>query len=96
MEPSSIHSSATSLAFGDLSLSYSYVNETEAFALNLSYISSDDAVIMKGDDTSTLQTGQYRNRCGVTCAIQFHIINVQSVSEFQAMQYIILVFSFWI
>jgi len=43
-----------------------YVNETEAFALNLSYISSDDAVIMKGDDTSTLQTGQYRNSVRVS------------------------------
>ena len=60
------YSSSTSLASGHLSLSYSYVNETEAFALNLSYVSSDNEVIMKGDDTSTLQAGQNRNRCGLT------------------------------
>jgi hypothetical protein len=60
------NSSSTSLASGDMSLSYSYVNETEAFALNLSYVSSNNEVIMKGDDTSTLQAGQNRNRCGLT------------------------------
>lgn len=59
-------SSFTLLAPGDLSLFYSYVDNTTAFANNLSYISWDDKVIMKGDDTSTLQAGQNRERCGLT------------------------------
>jgi hypothetical protein len=37
-----------------------YVDKATAFADNLSYISWDDKVIMKGDDTSTLQAGQNR------------------------------------
>jgi hypothetical protein len=50
----------------DLSTSYSYVDNATAFAHNLSYISSDGKVIMKGDDTNTLQAGQNRERCGLT------------------------------
>lgn len=58
------YSHFTSLAPGDPSSSYSYVDNTTAFAHNLSYISWDGKVIMKGDDTSTLQAGQNRERCG--------------------------------
>jgi len=43
-----------------------YVDNTTAFANNLSYISWDGKVIMKGDDTTTLQAGQNRERCGLT------------------------------
>jgi hypothetical protein len=50
----------------DLSSSCSYVDNTTAFAHNLSYISWDGKVIMKGDDTNTLQAGQNRERCGLT------------------------------
>jgi hypothetical protein len=54
------------LAPGDLSSSNSYVDNTTAFAHNLSYISWDGKVIMKGDDTNPLQAGQNRERCGLT------------------------------
>jgi len=60
------YSPFTPLAPGDPSSSYSYVDNTTAFAHNLSYISSDGKVIMKGDDTNTLQAGQNRERCGLT------------------------------
>jgi len=45
--------------------SYSYVDNATAFSHNLSYISWDGKVIMKGDDTNTLQSGQFRERCGL-------------------------------
>jgi hypothetical protein len=48
-----------------LSEPYSYVDNATAFAHNLSYISSDGKVIMKGDDTTTLQPGEYRERYGM-------------------------------
>ena len=57
--------SLTRSASDDLGPSYSYVDNTTAFALNLSYISWDGKVIMKGDDTTTLQANQNRNRCGL-------------------------------
>lgn len=60
------YSPFTPLAPGDLSSSYSYVDNTTAFAHNLSYNSWDGKVIMKGDDTNTLQAGQNRERCGLT------------------------------
>ena len=56
----------TPLAPGNLSSSHSYVDNTTAFAHNLSYISWDGKVIMKGDDTNTLQAGQNRERCALT------------------------------
>ncbi|KAI9508757.1 glycoside hydrolase family 16 protein [Russula earlei] len=44
-----------------------YVNESTAFAHNLSYISWDGKkVIMKGDDTNTLQAGQNRESVRVS------------------------------
>lgn len=43
-----------------------YVDNATAFAQNLSYISWDGKVIMKGDDTSTLQAGQNRNSVRVS------------------------------
>ncbi|KAI0283293.1 concanavalin A-like lectin/glucanase domain-containing protein [Russula aff. rugulosa BPL654] len=43
-----------------------YVDNTTAFANNLSYISWDGKVIMKGDDTSTLQAGQNRESVRVS------------------------------
>jgi beta-glucanase (GH16 family) len=43
-----------------------YVDNTTAFAQNLSYISWDGKVIMKGDDTSTLQAGQNRESVRVS------------------------------
>ncbi|KAI0004307.1 glycoside hydrolase family 16 protein [Russula compacta] len=43
-----------------------YVDEPTAFADNLSYISWDGKVIMKGDDTTTLQSGQNRNSVRVS------------------------------
>jgi hypothetical protein len=55
--------SLTSLAPSDLGLSYSYVDNVTAFSQNLSYITWDGKVVMKGDDTKTLPAGQNRNRC---------------------------------
>lgn len=43
-----------------------YVDNTTAFANNLSYISWDGKVIMKGDDTTTLQAGQNRESVRVS------------------------------
>ncbi|KAI9460851.1 concanavalin A-like lectin/glucanase domain-containing protein [Lactarius psammicola] len=43
-----------------------YVDNTTAFSHNLSYISWDGKVIMKGDDTNTLQSGQYRESVRVS------------------------------
>ncbi|KAI9445170.1 glycoside hydrolase family 16 protein [Lactarius indigo] len=43
-----------------------YVDNATAFAHNLSYISWDGKVIMKGDDTNTLQSGQYRESVRVS------------------------------
>ncbi|KAI0307829.1 concanavalin A-like lectin/glucanase domain-containing protein [Multifurca ochricompacta] len=43
-----------------------YVDKATAFAHNLSYISWDGKVMMKGDDTNTLQTGQYRESVRVS------------------------------
>lgn len=43
-----------------------YVDNTTAFAQNLSYISWDGKVIMKGDDTTTLQAGQNRESVRVS------------------------------
>jgi len=43
-----------------------YVDNTTAFAQNLSYISWDGKVIMKGDDTSTLQPNQNRESVRVS------------------------------
>jgi hypothetical protein len=89
------YSPFTPLAPGDSSSSYSYVDNTTAFAHNLSYISWDGKVIMKGDDTNTLQAGQNRERCRLRDLV-FLTINLQSVSEFPATKSITLAFSFWI
>jgi len=43
-----------------------YVDNTTAFSNNLSYISWDGKVIMKGDDTSTLKAGQNRESVRVS------------------------------
>ncbi|KAI0304861.1 concanavalin A-like lectin/glucanase domain-containing protein [Russula brevipes] len=43
-----------------------YVDNVTAFSHNLSYISSDGKIIMKGDDTSTLQAGQNRESVRVS------------------------------
>ncbi|KAH9968940.1 glycoside hydrolase family 16 protein [Russula dissimulans] len=43
-----------------------YVNQTTAFQNNLAYVASNGTIIMKGDDTSTLQVGQYRESVRVS------------------------------
>ncbi|KAI0274666.1 concanavalin A-like lectin/glucanase domain-containing protein [Gloeopeniophorella convolvens] len=43
-----------------------YVDNVTAFAHNLSYISWDGKVIMKGDDTNVLQPGQFRESVRVS------------------------------
>ncbi|KAI0257529.1 glycoside hydrolase family 16 protein [Lactifluus subvellereus] len=43
-----------------------YVDNATASAHNLSYISWDGKVVMKGDDTTTLQPGQYRESVRVS------------------------------
>jgi len=48
------------------SLSYSYVDNVTAFSQNLSFITWDGKVVMKGDDKSTLQAGQNRNSVRVS------------------------------
>ena len=40
----------------------SYTDRDTAFAKNLSFVTGDDKVIMKGDDYSWLDAGVYRNR----------------------------------
>jgi hypothetical protein len=40
----------------------SYVNSSFAFANRLAGVNSDGKVFMKGDDTTWLAPGQYRNR----------------------------------
>jgi hypothetical protein len=49
-----------------LTSSYSYVNQSTVFANNLSFISWDGKIVMKGDDTTTLQAGEYSQRQGPT------------------------------
>ena len=41
---------------------HSYTDRDTAFGLNLAYVTDDDIVIMKGDNTTTLPDGQHRNR----------------------------------
>ncbi len=89
------YSPFTPLVPGDPSSSYSYVDNTTAFAHNLSYISWDGKVIMKGDDTNTTQAGQNRERCRLRDLV-FLAIDLQTVSEFPATKSITLAFSFWI
>ena len=90
------YSSSTPSVPGDLISSYSYVDNTTAFAHNLSYISWDGKVIMKGDDTNTLQAGQNRERYGRLRDPVLPTVDLQSVSGFPAPRYITLAFSFWI
>jgi len=49
-----------------------YVDGDTAFAHNLSYISSDNKVIMKGDDTNWLQSGQFRESVRVSSYAQYN------------------------
>jgi hypothetical protein len=41
---------------------HSYVDAQTAFSRGLAYVQDDGTVIMKGDDTSVLDYGAYRNR----------------------------------
>ena len=41
----------------------SYTDRDTALANNLTFITEDGKVIMKGDDTTWLDSGVYRNRC---------------------------------
>lgn len=41
---------------------HSFINETAAFADGLAYITDDNVVVMKGDNTSWLAAGEVRNR----------------------------------
>ncbi|KAI0067689.1 hypothetical protein BV25DRAFT_1846837 [Artomyces pyxidatus] len=49
-----------------------YVNQETAFANNLSYISSENTVIMKGDDTTWLQEGEFRQSVRVSSYAQYN------------------------
>lgn len=41
---------------------YSFVDAQTAFSKSLAYVQSDGTVIIKGDDTSTLPLGAFRDR----------------------------------
>ena len=43
----------------------SYVNDSVAFSSGLAYVADNGTVIMKGDDTTNLSYGEYRNRCAL-------------------------------
>jgi hypothetical protein len=43
-------------------LFYSYVDQETAFSTGLAYVTDNNEVIMKGDDTTWLAAGVYRNR----------------------------------
>ncbi|EIN13721.1 glycoside hydrolase family 16 protein [Punctularia strigosozonata HHB-11173 SS5] len=49
-----------------------YVNQTTAFASNLSYISENNQVIMKGDDTTWLPAGTNRNSVRISSQKQYN------------------------
>lgn len=45
----------------------SYTTKEFAFANKLAYVDNGTTVIMKGDDSTTLDPGVYRNRCVPLC-----------------------------
>jgi len=49
-----------------------YVNESFAFANGLAYVEDDGTVIMKGDNTTTLSEGQYRNSVRISSVTQYN------------------------
>ena len=66
------------------------MNATTAFANNLSYVTSDNKVIMKGDDTTTLQSGQFRQRySNLNSPIAASVHATSTASESQVMRCII-------
>jgi hypothetical protein len=69
----------------------SYVTEDQAWQLGLVYITSDNKVIMKGDNTSWLAAGQYRNRCDHS-TLMAALAKAFSASGFRVMQCTIQVF----
>lgn len=48
-----------------------YVNRTTSFAQNLTYVQDDGIVIMKGDDTTWLGQGVYRNSVRISSIAQY-------------------------
>jgi hypothetical protein len=45
-------------------ISSSFTDQQTAFDTGLAYVTDDNIVVMKGDDTTWLAEGQLRPRCG--------------------------------
>ena len=45
-----------------LTFTFSYVTQQIAVSKNLVYVTGDNKVIMKGDNTTSLEVGQFRDR----------------------------------
>jgi len=62
----------------------SYVNASYAFQNGLVYVEDDGTVIMKGDNTSWLASGQYRDRWATRHLSNRSQHNNEPVSGFRA------------